>query len=500
MSLRRNVMANYVGQGWTALMGIVFLPFYARLVGMEEYGLVGVFAILQSWMTLLDLGLTPTLNREMARLRAGAHTGDSIRDLLRSLETLYAALAGIMIGLIVVAAPWLTRSWLQYDSVPAGVVTHSIRVMAFVLAARWLELIYRGALQGLQDLVWLNAAQVALATARWGGAYLMLLAFPSIEVFFAWQGVVSALSVAVFAWRTYRILPQPARRAVFAWSALLEVRSFAAGMFLSSMLTFLLTQADKLVISKQLSLAALGAYTLAANASNGLLQLVIPMNAAVYPRLTQHVTGNDEAQLANTYKLSCEWMAAVIIPPAMVMAFFARPFMLSWTGNAPLADSVTPLLAPLVLGTLCNGLMNIPYMLQLAHGWTSLSVKVNLVAVIIMVPAIVWAVSRFGAAGAAYAWLSLNVASLLVTSQLMYRRLLPHFKSDWYVTAVGQPLAAGLVSAALLRWWIPATSGRVQAILVTLLACLVVGGAVVWSLPAVRDVILRHRRTVQSGG
>jgi O-antigen/teichoic acid export membrane protein len=497
MSLRKNVLANYVGQGWTALMGVAFLPFYARLVGMEEYGLVGVFAILQSWMTLLDLGLTPTLNREMARLRAGAHTGDSIRDLLRSLEVLYVALSGVMVVFIILAAPWLTQSWLRYDSVPSDVVTHSIRIMAFVLAARWLELIYRGALQGLQDLVWLNGAQIVLATARWGGAYVMLLAFPSIGMFFAWQGGVAAISVAAFAWRTYRILPQATRRATFAWSALLEVRSFAVGMFMSSLLTFLLTQADKLVISKQLSLAALGAYTLAANAANGLLQLVIPMNAAVYPRLTQHVTGKDEVQLASTFKLSCEWMAAVIVPPAMVLAFFAHPFMLSWTGNVPLADSVTPLLAPLILGTLCNGLMNIPYMLQLAHGWTGLSVKVNLVAVLIMIPAILWAVSRFGAVGAAYAWLALNAASLLVTSQLMYRRLLPQFKSDWYRTAVGQPLAAATASAALLRWLIPPPSGRGQAIMVIALAFIVVGISVVCALPAVREALGRGIRRLQ---
>src|SRR3569833_1723770 len=170
MSLRRNVMANYVGQGWTALMGIAFLPFYAKLVGMEEYGLVGVFAILQSWMTLLDFGLTPTLNREMARLRAGAHTGDSIRDLLRSLETLYVALAGLMVLMIILAAPLLTESRLRYDSVPSGVVTHSIRVLVFVLAARWLVLYNQNAQQKKQEQGWLNAAQFLLATARGGGA------------------------------------------------------------------------------------------------------------------------------------------------------------------------------------------------------------------------------------------------------------------------------------------------------------------------------------------
>ena len=58
-----NVVANYLGQGWAALMGLAFVPLYVKILGAETYGLIGVFAVLQSCVTLLDLGLTPTLNR-----------------------------------------------------------------------------------------------------------------------------------------------------------------------------------------------------------------------------------------------------------------------------------------------------------------------------------------------------------------------------------------------------------------------------------------------------
>ena len=65
------MIANYLGQGWAALMGIAFVPLYVKVLGVESYGLVGVFAVLQASLMLLDLGLTPTLSREMARLRTG---------------------------------------------------------------------------------------------------------------------------------------------------------------------------------------------------------------------------------------------------------------------------------------------------------------------------------------------------------------------------------------------------------------------------------------------
>ena len=492
MSLRRNVIANYLGQGWAVVMGLAFVPFYIRHLGAEAYGLIGVFVVLQSCMSLFDLGLTPTLNREMARLRAGAHTSDSIRDLLRSLEMIYAGLAVLVVAIVWFCAAWLASGWLHAEGLSPALVAEAVKIMGFVLATRWLEQVYRGALQGMQDQVWLNAVQAALATLRWGGAYLVV-AFGSstISAFFAWQGAVSLITTAVLVHRTYRVLPVPQRKARFSISALRAVYGFAAGMFLSALLTLLLTQADKLVISKLLSLEQLGHYMLAATAAGGLLQLILPMNTAVYPKLTEQAARNDVSALAATYQRSCEWMAAVIVPPALLLAFFAQPALLLWTGDSRLADIAAPVLSLLALGTLFNGLMNLPYMLQLAHGWTSLSVQVNAIAVIVMVPAIIWAVPRFGPTGAAGAWMILNLAYVLVVAHLIYRRLLPAAKWPWYASAVAWPLAAGAIPAAAIRWLSPAADSRAQAGALVAIAAAVLTVCVAFSLPTVRGTLKR---------
>jgi len=82
--IKRNTIANWIGQGVSALMGLAFVPLYIRYLGMEAYGLIGIFVLLQAWLSILDMGITPTLNREMARFTAGAHTPQSIHNLLRS--------------------------------------------------------------------------------------------------------------------------------------------------------------------------------------------------------------------------------------------------------------------------------------------------------------------------------------------------------------------------------------------------------------------------------
>ena len=119
MSLKRNLAANYLGQAWVSLMAVVFLPLYVRYLGAEALGLIGVFALLQAWLTLLDLGITPTLNREMARFTAGGHSPRSIANLLRSLEAVCALLASLVV-LALWAASGFVASTGRVMAVPAA--------------------------------------------------------------------------------------------------------------------------------------------------------------------------------------------------------------------------------------------------------------------------------------------------------------------------------------------------------------------------------------------
>jgi O-antigen/teichoic acid export membrane protein len=46
--LKRNLIANYLGQGWTALVGLAFIPLYIKYLGIEAYGLIGLFGVIQA--------------------------------------------------------------------------------------------------------------------------------------------------------------------------------------------------------------------------------------------------------------------------------------------------------------------------------------------------------------------------------------------------------------------------------------------------------------------
>ena len=61
--IKQNIIANFGGKAWQALMSLAFVPLYIKFMGIESYGLVGIFTSLLALFGLLDMGLSTTLNR-----------------------------------------------------------------------------------------------------------------------------------------------------------------------------------------------------------------------------------------------------------------------------------------------------------------------------------------------------------------------------------------------------------------------------------------------------
>lgn len=421
-------------------MGLAFVPVYIRYLGIESYGLIGLFAAMQAWLTLLDMGMTPTLNREMARYTAGAHSPQSIRDLLRSLEILCFTLAALIGVGVWAASGYLASDWLRADKLPTAVVAQALSAMAIVVALRFVEGIYRGSLFGLQRQVWYNSANAILATLRHAGAVAVLIwASSTVQAFFLWQALVSMLSIAVFAASVYRSLPNPPLPSRFSRAALAGVWRFASGMLWISFLAVLLTQVDKVILSRMLTLESFGYYTLAATVASVLYMVISPITQAIYPRMVELSTREDQAELISTYHLGAQLVTLATATAVMLLSFFGGGVVFMWSGNTHLAENTAPILLPLALGTFLNGLMWIPYQCQLAHGRTSLAIKTNVVAVVLLIPAIFWVVPHYGAVGAAWIWVSLNIGYVLISIQFMHHSLLPDAKWRWYFADVLMP-------------------------------------------------------------
>jgi hypothetical protein len=149
-----------------------------------------------------------------------------------------------------------------------------------------------------------------------------------------------------------------------------------------------------------------------------------------------------------------------MIPAAVALAWFSRDVLFAWTGKADVADDAALATTHLVVGTALNGLMHVPYALMLAHGWTKLPLVMNVVAIVFLVPLVVWSSLRYGVAGAACVWIALNGAYVTISVHALHTRLLRAEKLRWYVRDVGLPLAGAFLGAAAADLVLPAASGR----------------------------------------
>src|SRR5580704_9508151 len=245
-------------------MGLAFVPLYIGYLGIESFGLIGIYALMQGWLALLDMGMKPALGREMARFTAGAHNTQSIRDLLRTIELIGFALAGLVALGIWAASGWMASHWLTAKHLPVEVVAQALAVMGLVAASRFIEDIYMSCIVGLQRQVLQNIVTGVMATARGLGAVAVLAWIsPTVRAFFLWQGLISIVTVALFAAVVHRALPPAPRPPRFSRPALIGIWRFAAGMMAITILSLLLTQVDKILVSRLLTLEIFAYYALA---------------------------------------------------------------------------------------------------------------------------------------------------------------------------------------------------------------------------------------------
>lgn len=434
------------------MIGLVFVPLYIKFLGIEAYGLIGIYISLVGILLILDMGLSTTLTRIMAQHQATGYKDSDLRNLVRSFETIYWLL-GILLGLLVFfTAPLLVDHWINTQGMTKATVLSSVRLMGGLILLQWPTTVYSSALMGLEKQVLLNLVRSVSAIAQATGAVLILwLVSPTIQAFFIWQLSVSLLQVLVLYHCLWKILPLGTHSPLFEKKWLLLNWQFSAGTMGIAMLGTILTQLDKVILSKWCSLKLFGYYMLAVSVSTALGSLASPVFSAVFPRFSQLYAKQDEQALAAVYHNSSQLLSMIVVPAGITIVFFAEPILLLWVRNAETAHAVAPLLRLLMIGSIANSLVMLPFGLQLASGWTKLSIYKNIIAVVFIVPLLVVLIKKYGAIGGAVSWLAVNCAYLIFEIPVMHRRLLRAEMALWYIYSVVLPVFTASAVCLVLK-------------------------------------------------
>ncbi|MDP1871608.1 MAG: oligosaccharide flippase family protein [Gallionella sp.] len=444
MNMGRNLLAGLANSIWSALIGFAVVPFYLKYLGIEAYGLIGFFVTTQAVLSLLDMGMAPTINREVARCSASGELKEAGK-LLHTLAVVYWCMAGAISLLILVLAPFIAEYWLQSKQLSVQTISHAMMLMGVVVACRWPIGLYQGAIIGAQRLTVSSGINMTMVTIGSAGA-VAILAFisPTIEAFFIWQACVGLTYAIAMRFSAWRIIGK-AKQNRFEIEKLKSVWRFTAGMSGIGLTALVFTQMDKVILSKMLGLEKFGHYMLATVVVSGLYVLITPVYNVIYPRFSALVATGETEKLAELYRMGTRLLVSVIFPIAMVLAVFGSELVQMWTGNLVIASSVAPVIAFLAIGSAMHGAMYFPYALQLAYGMTRLPLAINIILMIAFVPLIIYFAQAYGAIGGALAWLVLHVLYMLLGTWLTHRYLLKGVGIIWLLQDIGMPLMLTLL-------------------------------------------------------
>lgn len=458
--LKRNILSNLAAGVLIAALTLLITPLQVHLLGIEAYGLIGFIATLQVVVSVLDFGLSSTITREIA----GDHSPErqASQELLRTAVTLYWGLAVAIGILVVLVAGILARRWFNSETIDLVILERALQVAALYLALRWPVALYTGVLAGTQRMDVLNVIKTGAITLRLAGGIVVLLVWRDLMAFLLWFGISAIVEVAAYVYAARRVMPGVSWRPGFSFAALRAIWSFSLQMAALAVLSMVLTQLDRLMISKMLPLDQLGFYSLAYTAATGISIIISSLSTALMPSFAAaHDAGARQTMLAR-YGSANEVMLYATGLVLFSLVFFGRPLLELWVSPVAAAEAWLPL-ALLAGGFWLSAAVSNAYTSSIASRQPSGPLVISATTGVLYVPLMYWMIAGFGIDGAALAWLILHIGYIFTIIPWVHRRILKIPVLPWFTRLLLPSALLGCATFGLARavsiLWLP-VSGR----------------------------------------
>lgn len=465
--LRSNIFSNLLGQGWVALIQLIALPLYIKLLGIEAYGLIAFYVTLQATIQAFDFGLGQTLNRELARLSEAPGEARRAHDTVRTIELSFLGIVVVIGAALYFLAPILSARVIKTDGLHINTVTYAVQLMVVLLPIQWAAGICQSGLMGLEKQVLVNGLRVAFATINTCVA-LLLLHFVSatLATFFWWQIAAAGIYLLTVSLVLHRSLPEaPNAQPAFRMDILRELRGFAAGMGALSIAGIVFAYLDRWILINLADLKTFGYYSVAVVVANSLYYVITPIFNGMFPRFTILIAQGQHEALSRLYALGTQFMVGLVLPVAIVVSLFSHEILLLWTRNPDLAGQAAPIASILVFGTALNGLMNLPFAIQLASGWMRMALTLVAGLIVVFVPTSITLTVYLGGIGCALAWFLLNALYLLSGTYMTHSKLSVGSTQNWFARNVLPGVLAALFVAVPFRIFFPQHPGAALELL-----------------------------------
>lgn len=380
--LLQNIVSNYATMIWMAVLSVVTVPVYLRLLGADQWAIVAACLTMQGFLLLIDIGFSQLLPRALARAFGNANAEARCFEVYTRLY-ITLGLVGVVIAQVAVAPA--VHHWFKVPSSSVGALAMALRLVTLQFLFQFSNNANIGYWNGVQLQKRGNTRQCLFATAR----HLVALSSVWLIQRSALSYIIPFVLFAFVEWlaNTWSIRREFRKRGVempkVQLSEVLLAMKDGGGLTLGILVGMVVSQLDRIVLSTALDLTRYGYYLIVANLGMAFNQLQYPLMRAYFPRIVQEEATKSVS--VKSRRLLMLGVAVLCILPCLLGFIFAPEILQIWLKNADvLAVGVGPfrlILSAVVL----NSVYHVIYQRILARGENSVVVIVNLAVLVTVV-------------------------------------------------------------------------------------------------------------------
>lgn len=454
MRLTKNIVSNYFNQLWIALANIISIPLYLTVLGNNSIGLIGFFTALQGVFSIFDLGFAPIVSQESKKSQLQKITQKSFLSFIKTTNCVYLIIS-IIIFICLLAITILYNdvwSWVKDLSSDPDQLWNIATASSLMIGARYFETYYRSLFIGLEFFHEFNFINFfAIFLRNFGPLILFYFFSPNIVIYFYFQFFLSVFLSLIFFLIAYKVKFKKLCYAKIDLNEILKRKKLIIDLFKASVLSVILTQADKMLLPIYLNIEQYSYFILAITISSGISMLIAPITQVIYPKLVKAFIQKNNNELADQFHFSAQLVTLLIGTLSFLIILYSHEILVLWTSNTDLADKTSFYLELFVLGSYINALLWVPYQLQIAMSWMKLSLVTNFFSILLIIPLYIIFLPKYGILAAAYIWIGLNLFYFIFSVNIMFNKILSKERPSWYFFDILLPSAYMFIILVLLK-------------------------------------------------
>ena len=469
---------NLVPLVWSSVLGLITIPIVVKAIGLQHFGVAGLFSILLTPLNLANLGFADATIKFVAQY---ARAGDLATCAQFIRNTLFFNLLVGICGAVAIATlgPWCATRIFHIAVIDRNLVEDCVRLVAATWLINQISSVFMGIPPAFQQFRFVAVGQLLITTMN------AILSIGMVKSGFGLYGYIAAGSLgALFAlavWLAlgWRLLP--GRNLSPRLDRATYRRAFDFGLWraLAQLGGLLANQSERFILGYFLAPTALGLYNIAFNLEERVYTVVFKMAEVLFPLFSSMETESRERRLSML--LRSTWLLTTLAVCALMpMVALARPLLSAWI-SPEMGQKASLLLQVMSVAGMLGCATNASHFYILGIGKTKWGALLTLVTGLVTIGVSATLVPRFGLKVAAVSAVLAMLAQQVVLTGWMLPSLFGNalrfpklFLSFYGPVCIGLLLAFLLSGAFALDGWRLTSLVPLYAVLAAGCGCIIV--------------------------